>query len=63
MSHEFPRTLAPVLAPANGAPTAPPTSETQSSTEIAQAAPASMCAPGMRVSGRAEFGVVQRGVP
>ena len=39
MSHESPETLAPVRATANGVPMAPPTSETQSSAEIAQAAP------------------------
>lgn len=39
MSHESSDTLAAVRAVAHGVPTSPPTSETQSSAEIAQAAP------------------------
>lgn len=39
MPHESPRILAPVRAAANGVPTSSPTPGTQSSAEIAQAAP------------------------
>lgn len=39
MPHESSNTPAPVRAAAQGVPTSPPTSETQSSAEIAQAAP------------------------